>query len=111
MLPLSFIEHAATARNISLRTGCMCNPGGAAALLGLRDDMALLYPGVTMKQFEEHVGHELGVVRISLGLASNFQDVWRVLRFADSLGHPAEFETMWSAWMENRAGSVSHPST
>lgn len=28
MLPNSFIEYAASSQNISLRTGCMCNPGG-----------------------------------------------------------------------------------
>ena len=49
------------------------------------EDMDRLYPGVTMKEFECRVGHELGVVRISLGLASNFQDVFRVLRFAGAL--------------------------
>ena len=103
MLPLSFVEHAATAHNISLRTGCMCNPGGAAALLGLCNDMQQLYPGVTMKQFEQHVGHELGVVRMSLGLASNFQDVWRVLQFVSALTKPAEFTLMWDGWMESRS--------
>ena len=102
MLPLSFVEHAATAQNISLRTGCKCNPGGAAALLGLRDDMDQLYPGVTMKKFEEHVGHELGVVRLSLGLASNFQDVWRVVRFAGTIARPADMSAMWDAWMEGK---------
>ena len=39
----------------------MCNPGGAAALLDVRDDMCLLYPGVTMRDFEQQVGRELGV--------------------------------------------------
>ena len=102
MLPLSFVEHSATAQNISLRTGCMCNPGGAAALLGLRDDMKRLYPGVTMKRFEEHVGHELGVVRISLGLASNFQDGWRILRFAGALARESDLSRMWAAWRESR---------
>ena len=102
MLPLSFVEHAATAQNISLRTGCMCNPGGAAALLGLRDDMKRLYPGVTMRRFEEHVGHELGVVRISLGLASNFKDVWRILRFAGALARESDLSRMWAAWRESR---------
>ncbi|KAI0343615.1 PLP-dependent transferase [Trametopsis cervina] len=98
MLPLSFVEYAAAAQNISLRTGCMCNPGGAAALLGLRADMDLLCPGVTMKQFEEHVGHELGVVRISLGLATNFQDVFRVLRFVGALSRDKDLQAMWDAW-------------
>ena len=103
MLPLSFVEHAATTHNISLRTGCMCNPGGAASLLGLCEDMKQLYPGVTMKDFQLHVGHELGVVRISLGLASNFQDVWRVLQFVACLTKPAEFAEMWGAWAESRS--------
>lgn len=86
----------------------MCNPGGAAALLGLGDDMARLYPGVTMKRFEEQVGHELGVVRISLGLASNFHDVYRVLRFAGTIADPLSRAEMWSAWMDSR--SLSHSS-
>jgi len=100
MLPLSFIEYAASTQNISLRTGCMCNPGGAAALLCLRKDMDLLYPGVTMKDFEKHVGRELGVVRVSLGLASNFQDVWRVLQFATSIGSEESRMQMWRSFTE-----------
>ncbi|KAI0090817.1 PLP-dependent transferase [Irpex rosettiformis] len=112
MLPLSFIEYAAAAQNISLRTGCMCNPGGAAALLGLREDMDRLYCGVTMKQFEQHVGHELGVVRISLGLATNFQDVFRVLRFVAAISRKADLEEMWNAWSDGRASpdAASHAS-
>lgn len=104
MLPLSFIEHAATSQNISLRTGCMCNPGGAAALLDVRDDMCLLYPGVTMRDFEQQVGRELGVVRVSLGLASNFQDVWRVIQFATSMGRESSRAAMWNAWAEEKVG-------
>lgn len=85
----------------------MCNPGGAAALLGLRDDMELLYPGVTMKQFEDHVGHELGVVRISLGLASNFQDVFRVLRFVGALSRTQDCAALWSAWVAVRTAAAA----
>jgi len=67
----------------------MCNPGGAAALLQLRALMATLGDGlvaggrVTLCGLEAREGRELGVVRVSLGLASNFEDVWRVLRFVD----------------------------
>lgn len=89
----------------------MCNPGGAAALLGLGEDMELLHPGVRMKEFEVQVGHELGVVRISLGLASNFHDVYRVLKFASSLAKAETREAMWSSWMEARAsnpGGATH---
>ncbi len=52
LLPNSFIEHAATKHRISLRTGCVCNPGGAAALLGIEEDMSRLCAGVTLKDFE-----------------------------------------------------------
>jgi molybdenum cofactor sulfurtransferase len=101
MIPNTFIEHTATAQSISLRTGCMCNPGGAAALLGVQDDMNLLYPGVTLKDFEQIVGRELGVVRVSLGLASSFQDVWKVIRFAATIGNEKSRQVLWDRWMVN----------
>jgi len=85
MLPLSFIEYAAARSNISLRTGCMCNPGGAAAMLGFEQEMDRVYQGLTLKNFEGMLGRELGVVRLSLGLATNFYDVWRVVKFAEEV--------------------------
>ncbi|KAF8910863.1 PLP-dependent transferase [Mucidula mucida] len=100
MIPNSFIEYSASQCNVSLRTGCMCNPGGAAALLGIEDDMAKLYPGVTMKDFQRHVGRELGVVRVSLGLASDFQDVWRLLQFANRVACSSTRLEMWAHWVE-----------
>ncbi|ESK87857.1 cysteine desulfurase [Moniliophthora roreri MCA 2997] len=100
MMPNSFIEHAASRRNISLRTGCMCNPGGAAAILNIEDDMKRLYPGVTRKDFEEFMGRELGVVRISLGLGSNFQDVWNVIQFASLMGIESSRQALWDDWTE-----------
>ncbi|KAG1737833.1 PLP-dependent transferase [Suillus paluster] len=98
MISNSFIEHVAVSRNISLRTGCMCNPGGAATLLGIQDQMERLYPGVTLKDFERVVGRELGVVRISLGLASNFQDVWKIVMFASSLADSRTRQALWDTW-------------
>lgn len=103
MIPNSFIEYAATASKISLRTGCMCNPGGAAAILGISSDMKKLYEGVTLKDFERLVGRELGVVRISLGLASNFSDVWQVLKFVeDVIGCQARREGVWEQWKKEK---------
>ncbi|THG96160.1 hypothetical protein EW145_g7828, partial [Phellinidium pouzarii] len=107
MLPLSFIEHAAAQRKISLRTGCVCNPGGAAAIIGIESDMERLYEGVTLKDFESRVGHELGVVRISLGLASSFTDVWRVLEFAQCIAVREERDKLWKAW-EQRGSDSRH---
>jgi molybdenum cofactor sulfurtransferase len=102
MLPNSFIEYAATKSKISLRTGCMCNPGGAAAILGVSKDMNLLYEGVTLKAFEKIVGRELGVVRVSLGLASNYSDVWHVLRFVeDIIGSQKPRRVVWEHWLRD----------
>ncbi|KAH9935189.1 PLP-dependent transferase [Epithele typhae] len=99
MLPNSFIEHAATASGLALRTGCMCNPGGAAALLGLRDMMASLPENATYAAFEAHMGRELGVVRLSLGLASDWRDVWRVLEFARAVAREDRRAHMWAEWI------------
>ena len=79
------IEQSAARAGIALRTGCACNPGGAAALLGITADMAALSPGATHATFEDAVGRALGVVRISLGLVSNFEDVWRVVQWASNV--------------------------
>ncbi|KAF8058711.1 PLP-dependent transferase [Lyophyllum atratum] len=106
MIPNSFIEYSASKQFISLRTGCMCNPGAAAAILGIQDDMQKLYPGVTLKDFENIVGRELGVVRISLGLASNFQDVWKVVRFAALIGVEKSRQALWDRWTENSGATV-----
>jgi molybdenum cofactor sulfurtransferase len=61
----------------------MCNPGGAAALLSLGSLMTVLGRGganhpPTLRALEEAAGRELGVVRISFGLASCWTDLWRV---------------------------------
>lgn len=61
--------------------------------------MEQLYPGVTLKDFEEIVGHELGVVRISLGLASSFKDAWDVLRFAVTMGCEDTRDIIWDRWL------------
>jgi molybdenum cofactor sulfurtransferase len=84
----------------------MCNPGGAAAILGIEEDMQQLYPGVTLSDFEEKMGRELGVVRISLGLASNFQDVRRVIEFAKSLSYESTRSELWNQWIESLGYAV-----
>jgi molybdenum cofactor sulfurtransferase len=99
-VPNSFIEYSATKQCISLRTGCMCNPGGAAAILGIENEMKELTSGVTLKDFEEKVGREVGVVRVSLGLVSSFQDVWRILQFAKMMGNEKTRQSLWDSWQE-----------
>ena len=84
LIPPSRVAAHAAANGIALRTGCMCNPGGAATLLSLGSLMTVLdqgaahHPPPTLRSLEEAAGRELGVVRISFGLASCWSDVWRV---------------------------------
>jgi molybdenum cofactor sulfurtransferase len=104
VLPLSFVSHCAAAHKISLRTGCMCNPGGAAAMLGLGELMTRLGTEAvlpSMGALEQAWGRELGVVRVSLGLASNFQDVWRVLEWARMLSDENMRRKAYVAWIAN----------
>lgn len=99
-LPLEFVEHASVSRGISLRTGCMCNPGGSAVLLGLGSLMKRLdeVPDASLAALERMAGRSLGVVRVSLGLASNFDDVWRVVAFARELADERARSVMWDEW-------------
>lgn len=71
-------------------------------MLGFKDDLQKLTPGTTMKAFEEMLGRELGVVRISLGLASNFQDVLKVVRFAALMGEQVSRKALWDLWVSSR---------
>ena len=84
------IEELANEEGISLRTGCFCNPGAGEAAEGLtREDMlAGLADGREMNlprfvQVIQHRGNKsAGAIRVSLGVASNFADVYRFVQFA-----------------------------
>ncbi len=87
------IEHRAGAANISLRTGCFCNPGGGEVALGITGtELSTCFrkPGhesrLTLDDFRLCIdGKSSGAVRISLGIVSNFADVDRLLQFAAGL--------------------------
>ena len=83
------VEELAGAENISLRTGCFCNPGAGEIAEGLtEEDMCA---GFTMgaeinllsfvRLMQERGHKSAGAIRASIGLATNFDDVWRFLRF------------------------------
>jgi hypothetical protein len=92
LIPLAVISALASSNGISLRTGCVCNPGGSAALRGqeIQDKMEELSKygdDIELQGVGAHF-YELGgtgVVRLSLGMVSNFEDVWRVAQWARSL--------------------------
>jgi molybdenum cofactor sulfurtransferase len=52
------------------------------------------------------------VVRISLGLGSNFQDVWKVIRFAAGMGNHKLRHDLWELWRKSLyiAATASHHS-
>jgi molybdenum cofactor sulfurtransferase len=83
------IEEMATARRISLRTGCFCNPGAGEAAEGITDDdvRAALDSGADMtlprfmKVIQHRGGRSAGAIRASLGIASNFDDAYRFVEF------------------------------
>ncbi|KAJ3575291.1 hypothetical protein NP233_g1206 [Leucocoprinus birnbaumii] len=101
LLPVSFIEFAAAKNNISLRAGCLCNPGGVAAMMGIQQEMAKLGPHIHCKeQWERELKRELGIIRISWGLVSNFQDAWKVLQFIRLLGNQAAMDKLWKMYKD-----------
>ncbi|MEZ5354026.1 MAG: aminotransferase class V-fold PLP-dependent enzyme [Bryobacteraceae bacterium] len=84
------VEELAGAENISLRTGCFCNPGAGETAEGLTaDDMRAGYElgaaaslqGFVRLMQSRGVNKSAGAIRASLGIASNAADVERLLAF------------------------------
>ncbi len=82
------VEQKANAGKISLRTGCFCNPGAGESALGLtRDELVTCFAQhptrFTPQDFHHCIDRKsTGAVRVSLGLVSNFADVYRFAEFA-----------------------------
>ena len=84
------VERRANDANISLRTGCFCNPGGGEVALGITGTE--LSTCFRQPEHETHLtvddfrlcidGKSTGAVRVSLGLVSNVDDVDRFIAFA-----------------------------
>ena len=87
------IELEANKHNISLRTGCFCNPGAGEIALGIsKPELAACFtqPGhgqrLSLDDFRLCIdGKSSGAVRVSVGLVSNFEDVQVFLKFAQGL--------------------------
>lgn len=82
------IEQRANEANISVRTGCFCNPGAAEfAFDYLPDDAYRCFTTVdpdqfTMQQFSTCMNHmPIGAVRASVGIATNEADIHRLITF------------------------------
>ncbi len=92
-IDIRVIEKQANEHNISLRTGCFCNPGaGEIALQISKMELAACFSQPQIAQRLTYDDFRLciddkasGAVRISVGLVSNFEDIQALLRFAREL--------------------------
>jgi selenocysteine lyase/cysteine desulfurase len=84
------VEQLANEAHISLRTGCFCNPGASEIALNLAsqelDTFWQTQPTLTpaaLNQFmlTQHT-RVAGAIRVSVGLVSNFADVYKFVAFA-----------------------------
>jgi selenocysteine lyase/cysteine desulfurase len=83
------VEELANRANISVRTGCFCNPGAGEAAYRLGNEQMGRWFGraepVSYLEFRARIGIDLGripsAIRVSVGVATNFADVYRFVCF------------------------------
>jgi selenocysteine lyase/cysteine desulfurase len=85
------VEQRAGEANISIRTGCFCNPGAAEAAFDYEQAEAyqcfydLTPEGFTMQQFSACLDDQpVGAVRTSVGIASNEADIRRFIELVNA---------------------------
>jgi selenocysteine lyase/cysteine desulfurase len=87
------VEELAALQRISVRTGCFCNPGAGETAEHITEDdiesAIALSADMNLPRFLQFVTHRggksAGAMRVSLGIASNFDDVQHFLDFARTL--------------------------
>jgi molybdenum cofactor sulfurtransferase len=81
-----FVDIVAAAHTVSVRTGCFCNPGGGETAFSLSRDTLIgaeFDEGMILDDYIRLIGMPTGgAIRASLGLATNFADVYRFMAFA-----------------------------
>ena len=97
------VEARANEARLSLRTGCFCNPGAGETAYGLSAEQIGGFfhdpDGMTFDELRQRIrerfGLEVGAVRVSTGIASNFADVHAfesfLRRFLDRAATEREF--------------------
>lgn len=93
-----FVDRVAAEHRISVRTGCFCNSGAGETAFSISRDTLIgaeFTEGMILDDYVRLVGLPTGgAVRVSLGLATNFADVYRFMSFAESFrdvtGIPAD---------------------
>jgi len=96
-IPYDIVERLATACNISIRTGCFCNPGALSTALGLNinDFSDALHkfanekhypdPFETKNMLDITLPNPRGAVRASIGFITNIRDIHCLLLFLQNL--------------------------
>ncbi|CAD7702725.1 unnamed protein product, partial [Ostreobium quekettii] len=78
------VERLARLNNIYIRTGCFCNPGACSKALGLTFQSIIgNYEAghICGDDFDLVDGVPTGVVRVSIGYSTSFEEVYRFLTF------------------------------
>ncbi|MBI1257458.1 MAG: aminotransferase class V-fold PLP-dependent enzyme, partial [Chloroflexi bacterium] len=83
------VERMANEVRISLRAGCHCNPGAREMALGFtQDELVACFRDKDSLSFEQFLqgidGKTTGALRASVGLVTNFADVYKYLQFAQT---------------------------
>ncbi|HXX79093.1 MAG TPA: aminotransferase class V-fold PLP-dependent enzyme, partial [Ktedonobacteraceae bacterium] len=94
------IQEEANQHGISIRSGCFCNPGVREIALGLaREDLASVFrqkEHMTYEQFLHIIdGRKQGALRVSVGLATNFSDVYQFVQFARTIKERFASPSSW----------------
>ncbi len=81
-----YVDRIAGRHNVSLRTGCFCNPGAGEIAFTISRETLVggeFGEGMALDDYVRAIGLPSGgAIRASLGLASNFSDLHRFMDFA-----------------------------
>jgi molybdenum cofactor sulfurtransferase len=87
-IPFTEVEESANTSNYSIRTGCFCNPGIDEINNQINQDTLRTYfetrEAGDYFDMQEYLHQMRGAVRISLGIVSNFEDVYQFVSFVES---------------------------
>ena len=91
-LPYELVDQQAIKWKLCLRTGCFCNPGASERLLGFKSApfvICLAARSLNGSISAKDIivcgnGHALGAVRASFGIASRWEDAYRLIQFLES---------------------------
>jgi molybdenum cofactor sulfurtransferase len=87
--PLYYIEKLAAENNISLRTGCFCNPGIDECIHGISaNQLKSYFTGRNDGDYDDminFIGKMRGAVRLSIGISTTSQDIGKFLRLTKTL--------------------------